>query len=148
MSWPKERIWRLRRFFSSATVQIVFVSVSGLLLYIVDVISDIRWTSILLSLPGYRANTTDQCRDKYCHEFYFQWKYIYSTLWPAMSLIVIGLPGIFMALYSLCEKKLDMYHHDQAWIKLTVKSSPLLIPYILFMPLWAVVVPIFRYTHL
>ena len=122
-------IWKdkIRKGWSSATCQFCKTLFLGVILYLCDIGTDLRWACFLLSLPS-SDNKWIQLR----------------RVWPISTLIVMLLPGLLMAIKSICSRRLDLFHADTAWIKLTVVTCPLVIPYLLLMPVWATMVPLIR----
>lgn len=118
--------WKVKQFLASEYVELLKVILFGIVLYSVDVITDLQFVARLIQI---KTNIP---------------VFFVFFIIPFLGLSFILLPGLLMALQSISKKRIDLYYSNNAWIKLTWKTSPLLLPYFIVMPIWGVFVPLTR----
>ena len=121
-------IWKIKKVLYSAHFQMIQVALFGIVLFCLDIGTDVAFTLNLLRIKSSRGDIA----------------YFFKEILPWLSLSMIAIPGIFMALTSLSRGRLDLFCSDNLWINLTWLTSPLILPYLIIMPVWALFVPLLR----
>ena len=115
--------WKIRKVLASEHFELFRIFLFGIVLYSVDVGTDLAFIVKLMPIRSHAYKV-----------------HVISMI----GLIVFLLPGVLMALKSVSNIRIYFYYNNNAWIKLTWKKSPLLLPYFLLMPIWGIFVPLIR----